>query len=95
MKPKTPKEDPADKRAREQERLRAERERSRAANENAGDLTDDLRSVYGLARMKGKVVRAGSPAVVAAPARKPRPHPGRSFALGTFKPEGRDGRSSW
>ena len=48
---KTPKEDPADKAARERERRLSELDRNAAAQKNAGGLSTDLRSVYGLRSM--------------------------------------------
>ena len=45
---RTPKEDPQDKAARLRERRMATLERDRATQQTAGDLTADLRAVYGL-----------------------------------------------
>lgn len=45
---KSPKEDPNDKAARERERRLAELDQNAAAQKDAGGLTTDLRSVYGL-----------------------------------------------
>jgi len=43
-----PKEDPEDKKARLLERKKSTLERRRAAQKNAGGMTSDMRSVYGL-----------------------------------------------
>lgn len=48
---KSPREDPADKAARERERRLSELDRNTAAQKNAGGLSTDLRSVYGLRSM--------------------------------------------
>lgn len=45
---KTPKEDPADKAARERERRISELEQSQATQEQAAGLTSDIGAVYGL-----------------------------------------------
>lgn len=44
---KAPKEDPADRAARLRERRLSEIDQTRAGQKTAGDLTSDLRSVYG------------------------------------------------
>lgn len=46
-KPKTPREDPADKAARLRERRMTEMERGQTAMESAAGATTDLRSIYG------------------------------------------------
>lgn len=43
-----PRENPADKQARQRERRLSSMERSRATQDNAAGLTSDLRAVYGL-----------------------------------------------
>ncbi len=46
-KPKTPKEDPADRAARLRERRITELERGETAQETAAGLTSDIRAIYG------------------------------------------------
>lgn len=48
---KSPKENPEDVKAREDERRRATRERQRAAEQTASGLTSDYSAVYGLRAM--------------------------------------------
>lgn len=59
---KTPKEDPQDKAARERERRITEADRNVAAQKQAGGLSTDLRSVYGLRSMSlfGQAAPTGS-----------------------------------
>ena len=59
-----PKEDPEAKAQRERERRLAKLDRSRAAQDEANDLTRDLRAVYGLSALRsyGKAGRSTSPA---------------------------------
>ena len=62
---KAPKEDPQDKAARLRERRISQMERDSATQRTAGDLTGDLRSVYGL---RGLPLTFGSaPAPVVTP----------------------------
>ena len=48
MRPSTPEEDPKEKALRLRERRNARRDRNAAAQEEAADLSTDLRGVYGL-----------------------------------------------
>lgn len=58
---KSPKEDPAEKAARERERRLSELDQNAATQDQAGGLTDELRSVYGL-RSLSLFGTAGKPA---------------------------------
>lgn len=60
----TPKEDPEAKAQRERERRLAELDKSRGAQDEANDLTSDLRAVYGLNALRsyGTAGRSTSPA---------------------------------
>ena len=69
MAAKTPKEDPKAKADRERERRLSTIERRRSAQDEADDMTSDLRSVYGLNALS-MFGRAGARA--AAPASTPR-----------------------
>lgn len=65
---RTPKENPEDRKARLRERRISEIERSTATQNTAGDLTADLRAVYGL---RGIPLQFGS----APPPPTPKPKP--------------------
>jgi len=67
---KAPKEDPQDKAARLRERRISQMERDSATQRTAGDLTSDLRSVYGL---RGLPLVFGSAPVSGAPGLTTRP----------------------
>lgn len=68
---KSPKEDPNDKAARERERRLAELDQNAAAQKDAGGLTTDLRSVYGLRSLSlfgtGGIATAPKPVVQKSP----------------------------
>lgn len=70
---KSPKEDPNDKAARERERRLAELDQNAAAQQDAGGLTTDLRSVYGLRSLSLFGTGPGAPKPVSTP--KPNPKP--------------------
>ncbi len=80
---KTPKENPEDRAARLRERRIASIERDSATQKTAGDLTADLRSVYGL---RGIPLQFGSgPSPTAAPARPKWALPRDSSADRTYR----------
>jgi hypothetical protein len=69
---RTPKEDPQDKAARLRERRISQMERDSATQRTAGELTADLRSVYGL---RGLPLTFGSAPMPVVPAQvKPKTH---------------------
>lgn len=70
---KSAKEDPNDKAARERERRLAELDQNAAAQQNAGGLTTDLRSVYGLRSLSLFGTGPGAPKPVSTPTPTPNP----------------------
>jgi hypothetical protein len=69
MRAKTPKEDPADKAARERERRIADAERQDTTENQAAGLTSDLRAVYGLKGYRGASIFRTAAAVSGAGSR--------------------------
>lgn len=76
---KAPKEDPADKAARLRERRLSGLDRNRAAQEQAGQLTSDLRAIYGFRGLPlGGLVPSVAPTTPAAT------RPGKPWGSNTF-----------
>jgi hypothetical protein len=85
--PKAPAEDPAAKAARERDRRLSDLARLDTVVDQADDLTDDLRKVYGLRRLgrPGATAVPGRQPVAAAMPKGPTPAPGTPGGL-VFKP---------
>lgn len=63
--PKAPKEDPAAKAARERERRLSEIDQMATTQDQAADLTADLRDVYGLRKLRQPGRSTAAPAAIA------------------------------
>lgn len=81
---KTPKEDPQDKAARLRERRISAMERDSATQRTAGDLTADLRSVYGLRGLPLAFGSGPGAPVPSAPSAQPKLPWGSNTLLGAM-----------